>query len=64
MIRDASESAKYRATLFGLILMGMGLVDPDVALIPLVFGFAIVNIVAYEKYMVLVRRWRWRPFNG
>jgi len=56
MIKDASESAKYRATLIGLILMGMGLVDPNVAILPLVFGFAIINIAAYEKYMTLVRR--------
>ena len=56
MIREASESAKYRATLIGLILMGTGLVDPNVAILPLVFGFVIVLIATYEKYMGVVRR--------
>ncbi len=56
MIRDASESAKYRAFLVGLIMVGIGLADPSVAVIPLVFGVLIVLIATYERYIDYARR--------
>ncbi len=56
MIRDSSESAKYRAFLIGLMMIGFGLVDPKVAIIPFIFGFSIVLFATYEKYMGVVRR--------
>ena len=49
MIREASESVKYRAFLIGLILVGIGLVDPNIAIVPIVFGTVIVLLASYDK---------------
>ena len=56
MIRDSTESAKYRALLIGLIMIGIGLVDLKIATFPLIFGFSIVLFATFEKYMGVVRR--------
>ena len=55
MIRDASESAKYRATLIGIMLVGFGLVDPDVAMIPVSFGLVVIMLASAERYLEFVR---------
>ena len=55
MIRDASESAKYRATLVGILLIGFGLVDPNVSVVPVTFGFVIVLLGSAEKYLEFIR---------
>ncbi len=55
MIKDASESAKYRATLIGLMLIGFGLVDPDVAMIPVSFGLVVIMLASAERYLEFVR---------
>lgn len=55
MIRDASESAKYRATLVGMLLIGFGLVDPNVSVVPVTFGFVIVLLGSAEKYLEFIR---------
>ena len=59
MIREASESIKYRALLIGLILVGMGLVSPNVAPIPIAFGIVIVLLASYDKATA-----SWRDFNN
>ena len=51
MIRDASESAKYRASLIGLMLIGFGLVDPNVSIVPISFGLVVVALGSAEKYL-------------
>tara|TARA_B100001758_G_C18103512_1_gene449757 strand:- start:461 stop:643 length:183 start_codon:yes stop_codon:yes gene_type:complete len=55
LIKDASESAKYRATLIGLMLIGFGLVDPDVAMIPVSFGLVVIMLASAERYLEFVR---------
>ena len=55
MIRDASESAKYRATLIGVMLVGFGLVDPDVAMVPVSFGLVVIMLASAERYLEFVR---------
>ena len=56
MIREASETAKYRALLVGLIMLGAGLINPTKAVLPLVFGIVIILIATYERYMQVLRR--------
>ncbi len=56
MIRDASESAKYRASLIGLMLIGFGLVDPNVSIVPISFGLVVVALGSAEKYLEYIRR--------
>ena len=55
MIRDASDSAKYRATLIGVMVVGFGLVDPDVAMIPVSFGLVVIMLASAERYLEFVR---------
>ena len=56
MIREASETAKYRATLIGIMLIGFGLVDPKVSIVPISFGIVVVLVASAEKYLEFVRR--------
>ena len=58
MIREASESVKYTSLLIGLILIGIGLVDPNIAIVPIVFGAVIILLASYDMATK-----SWRDFN-